>query len=112
MIKAGVDIIRISRMRSLLADPAAVSRAFCSREMAVARSSADYARIIALKEAFFKAAQVKISRWSDICVSKKSGNYVFSPMDDSVPGEMVQGHVTAKSSIRDGYAIASVLIDR
>ena len=65
MIKTGIDIIQISRLEEKVKNPNFASRIFTEIEME-SDSISSLAGKFALKEAFFKATQIKLKRWTDI----------------------------------------------
>jgi len=68
MISTGVDIVKISRIRKDLENPSFVERVFSDSELRSKENPESLAGIFALKEAFFKATQIKIKRWNEITV--------------------------------------------
>lgn len=63
--KTGIDIVYIPRFREKLAEPGFMKRSFTDREIG-SQDPDHLAGLFALKEAFFKAAQPGIRRWTDI----------------------------------------------
>ena len=105
MIKTGIDIVKISRIKEKINDQIFLSRTFNDKEL---KNSIDsLAGIFALKEAFFKASQIKIKKWKEIVVKKHDNgkpyivfdndliDFKVSSMDCSIShdGEYVIGNV-------------------
>ena len=67
MIHTGVDIVEIKRIERLIEDPNFVSRVFSDSELQKNKVES-LAGIFALKEAFFKATQIKVKKWREVNV--------------------------------------------
>ncbi len=71
-ILSGIDLVQISEFKKQLESSAFVKRIFNESELEN-KSVEHLAGIFAAKEAFFKATQINIKKWTDIQVTHKKG---------------------------------------
>jgi len=83
MIKVGIDLIKISRMKEILKNHETVRRIFNESEIEN-QDSKTLAGIFTLKEAFFKAAQIKIKKWNEVTIKKDENGKPFIIYDKNL----------------------------
>ncbi|MBT3463970.1 4'-phosphopantetheinyl transferase superfamily protein [archaeon] len=105
-IHTGIDMVKISNIEELIKNPKNVEKTFSESELIDVKPH-KLAGIFALKEAFFKASQIKIKKWKEIVVKKHDNgkpyivfdndliDFKVSSMDCSIShdGEYVIGNV-------------------
>lgn len=106
MIKTGIDIVEIKRIEEIMKNPKALSKIF--NESEITDNPNNLAGKYALKEAFFKATQIKIENWSEILVKKHGNGKPYLVFDKN----LVKFKSMDCSISHDGnYAIAIVVIE-
>jgi len=109
MIKTGIDIVKIERIKELVKDTKFVERVFSETELAKEKIES-LAGIFALKEAFFKATQIKIKKWNEVVVKNKENGKPYLVFDDNLVEFKIKS--IDCSIAHDGdYSIASVVIE-
>ncbi|NMB57514.1 holo-ACP synthase [Candidatus Beckwithbacteria bacterium] len=69
VVKTGIDICQISRIKKLLDKPSFLQRVFTAAELEDKRPE-HLAALFAAKEAFFKATQIKLQKLNEIEIKK------------------------------------------
>ena len=105
MIKTGIDIVEIKRIKNLMENPKALSKIF--NESEIEDTTSKLAGKFALKEAFFKASQIKIENWSEIVVKKRKSGKPYLVFDKNL---VEYKSIDCSISHDDNYAIAIVVI--
>ena len=106
MIKTGIDIVEIKRIKNLMENPKALSKIF--NESEIDTNPSKLAGKFALKEAFFKATQIPVKKWSEIVVKKHDNGKPYLVFDKN----LVKFKSIDCSIAHDGdYAIAIVVIE-
>ncbi len=105
MIKTGIDIVEIKRIKDLMNNPKALSKIF--NESEITENPSSMAGKFALKEAFFKATQIKIKNWSEIVVKKHDNGKPYLVFDKNL---VKFKSMDCSISHDSDYAIAIVVI--
>lgn len=100
-MKVGIDLVRVSRMKSLMQNKEAIEKLFHPSE--TSDNPENLAGKFAVKEAYFKAKGKKGS-WLDIEISHDNNGrpLLYSDKDENI---------TASITHEDGYAAAVVVIE-
>ena len=107
MIKTGIDIVKIKRIKRLADDSSFVEKVF--DEIELDNNIKSLAGIFALKEAFFKATQIKIKKWKEIIVKNHENGKPYLVFDKNLLDIKVES-IDCSVSHDGEYAIASVVI--
>ncbi|MBT3721277.1 holo-ACP synthase [archaeon] len=108
MIKTGIDIVKISRIKEKINDQIFLSRTFNDKEL---KNSIDsLAGIFALKEAFFKATQIKIKKWNELVVKKQKNGKPYIVFDKNLIDFKIKS-IDCSIAHDSEYAIANVVIN-
>jgi phosphopantetheine--protein transferase-like protein len=108
MIKTGIDIVKISRIKDQLGNETFLKITFNDSELK--NNVESLAGIFALKEAFFKASQIKIKKWNEIVVKKKDNGKPYLVFDDSLIEFKIKS-IDCSVSHDGEYSIANVVIE-
>ena len=108
MIKTGIDIVEIKRIKNLMKNPKALSKIF--NESEIRDNPNKLAGKFALKEAFFKATQISVKKWSEIVVKKHKTGKPYLVFDKNLVKFKIKSMDCSISHDGD-YAIAIVVIE-
>ena len=101
-MRIGIDLVKISRAKSLIANPSALNKILTPEELT--DNSESVAGIIAVKEAYFKATDTKGDWLSLKILHKSSGKPILVMTDGRI--------INSISITHDGeYAAAVVLLE-
>ena len=107
-IRTGIDIVEIKRIRQLLKDQDQVERTFDHSEISD-NPAESIAGIFALKEAFFKASQIKVKNWKEIVVKKERSGKPYIVFDENLIDFNINS-IDCSISHDGEYAVAYVAI--
>ena len=107
MIKTGIDIVKIERIKKNLGNETFLKKTFNDSELK--NPVERLAGIFALKEAFFKASQIKIKKWNEIVVKKNKNGKPYLVFDESLIDFKIK-NIDCSISHDGEYAIANVVI--
>ena len=105
----GIDLVYLPRFESLLDDPAFVQRVFSSTEIKDDRVE-HLAGLFAVKEAFFKATQVKIKQWREIEVLNDDRGKPYIGSFQRLPVGFEIQSMDVSISHDEEYVIGSVVL--
>ena len=108
MIKTGIDIVKISRIKKLIQDPTFVEKVFDETEL-IKKSPESLAGIFALKEAFFKATQIKIKKWNEVVVKYHNNGKPYLVYDKDLVDFEIK-NMDCSISHAGEYAIGNVVV--
>ncbi len=108
MIRTGIDIVKISRIKDNLDNEIFLKKTFNDSELKNPVES--LAGIFALKEAFFKATQIKIKKWSQLAVKKKPNGKPYIIFDESLFDFKIKD-IDCSISHDGEYAVANVMVE-
>jgi holo-[acyl-carrier protein] synthase len=106
-IHCGVDIVKVSRIIELLKDPTSVQRTFSQEE--IRNKPESLAGIFALKEAFFKATQIKIKNWRDVIIKYDKAGKPYIVYDENSVSLKISS-IDCSISHDGEYVIATVVL--
>ena len=107
-IKSGVDLIKIARIENLIDKESFTKRVFTKKEMEDKRAE-HLAGIFAVKEAFFKASQIKLKKWTELeVISNKQGKPQIKFNAKSVPFRILS--LDCSLSHDGEYSVAIVVL--
>jgi phosphopantetheine--protein transferase-like protein len=107
-IKTGIDIVKISRFEKVKNNPNFLKKTFDDSEI-MDKKISSLAGIFALKEAFFKATQIKINEWNEIIVKNHDNGKPYILFDESLIEFKIKS-IDCSISHDSEYAIANVVI--
>jgi phosphopantetheine--protein transferase-like protein len=106
MVSVGIDIVELERFKGLLNDQCFIEKAFDEAEM---QNDANImAGKFAIKEAFFKASQIKIKNWNEIKVDIRNNKPSLYAENDSI-GKSLENYTCDLSYSKD-YVIGTVIL--
>ena len=108
MIKTGIDIVQISRIQKNIENEIFLKKTFNDNELK--NSVESLAGIFALKEAFFKATQIKIKKWTELVVKKYGNGKPYLVFDESLIDFKIKS-IDCSIAHDSEYAIANVVIE-
>ncbi len=103
----GIDIVQISKFKEKVKDPEFTRRIFSELELEDKLES--MAGKFALKEAFFKATQIKIKKWNELVVKKDKSGKPYLIFDKDLLKSKIKS-VECSISHDGDYAVAFVLL--
>lgn len=109
MIRTGIDLIKIERIKKLIQDEKFVERVYSPTEV-IKLKPENLAGIFALKEAFFKATQIKIKKWNEINVNYHKNGKPYIEFDSSLLNFKIKS-IDCSISHDGEYATAIVVIE-
>jgi len=108
-IKTGIDIVKISRIKKNLENSSFLLRVFSETELLAKQKPESLAGIFAVKEAFFKATQIKIKKWNEITVKFYESGKPYLIFDESLIDFKIES-IDCSYSHDYEYAIGNVVI--
>lgn len=109
MIHTGIDIVKISRIKKNLDNEIFLKKTFNDSELK--NSVESLAGIFALKEAFFKASQIKIKNWNELVIKKHNNGKPYVVYDSSLIDFEIKS-IDCSIAHDSEYAIANVVLER
>ncbi|MBU0757449.1 MAG: holo-ACP synthase [Nanoarchaeota archaeon] len=107
MIRTGIDIVKIDRIRKLIKNPLSTEKIFADSEKS--NSIETLAGYFAAKEAFFKAAGIRVEHWNEVVVKKKKTGKPYLVFDKDLLDFRIRS-IDCSISHDGDYATAVVVI--
>jgi holo-[acyl-carrier-protein] synthase len=104
-VRTGIDIVKIARIDKLVKTPKFVERVFDESEL----KGHNLAGIFALKEAFFKATQIKIKKWKEVVVKWNENGKPYLVYDENLVNFKIN-EIDCSIAHDGDYAVAIVVL--
>ncbi len=107
MVKVGIDLVELERLEKLLKNETFIEKAF--HESEIQKDREKMAAVFALKEAFFKASQIKIRNWNELVV-KINGKDATIDYDEELIDFKIKS-IKCSYEIKECHAFGTVILN-
>ena len=109
-IKVGTDLINVSEFKNQINDKRFVERIFNSQELKNSNAQS-LAGKFAVKEAFFKATQIRIKKWKEIMVVNNKGKPEIKFDPKLIKQKIVSLDISISHTEEVALAVVGILVD-
>lgn len=107
MVSVGIDLVELERFEKLMKNETFREKAYHDSE--IQKDTEKMAAAFALKEAFFKASQIKIRSWNELIVDIKGKDATIGYNEELIDFKI--DSIKCSYEIKEGHAFGTVILN-